>query len=128
MDTKTKGALKTVFDYLAISDKPQKANAIFVATSFSLEPPKKASELYKQGYAKYIVMVGIEWTFSDYSWKEGQFVTYKNKLLEYGVPESAVIAEPLATNSLLEAQKSIPLLRKHGIEPKKIIIVDRPEH
>lgn len=128
MNAKTKKALKIVFEYLAVSDKPQRADAIFVATSFSLNPPKKAAELHKRGWAKYIVMVGIEGTFSDYSWKDSQLNTYKSELLKSGVPESAIIAEPLATNSLLEAKKSIPLLRKHGIEPKKITIVDRPEH
>ena len=39
-----------------------------------------------------------------------------------------IIAEPLATNSLEEAVKSIPLMKKHRINPKKVIIVDRPEH
>lgn len=76
MDSKTKEALKIVFDYLAIKDKPQ-----------------KAAELYKKGCAKYIVMVGVEGTFSDLSWKEGQFATYKSKLSEHGVPESVIIAE-----------------------------------
>lgn len=128
MDLKTKKALKIVFGFLTIKDKPQKADAIFVATSFSLNPPKKAAELFKKGYSKYVVMVGIEGTFSDYSWKEGQFATYKNKLLGYGVPESAIIAEPTAPNSLEEALKSIPLMRKHGIDPRKVIIVDRPLH
>ncbi|KKR84412.1 MAG: hypothetical protein UU32_C0046G0002 [Candidatus Woesebacteria bacterium GW2011_GWB1_41_10] len=128
MDSKTNKALRVVFEYLAVRDKPQEAAAIFLATSFSLFPSKKAAELYKKGYSKYIVMVGIEGTFSDLSWKEGQFTTYKNKLLESGVPESAIIGEPLATNSLDEAQKSIPLLKKHGIDPQKVIIVDRPEH
>ena len=40
MDTKTQEALKIVFDYLAISDEPQKADAIFLATGFSLSPKK----------------------------------------------------------------------------------------
>jgi uncharacterized SAM-binding protein YcdF (DUF218 family) len=128
MDTKTKKAIKIVYDYLAVKDKPQKADAIFLATSFSLDPPKKAAELCQKGYSNKIVMVGIEGTFSDLSWKEGQLETYKNELFKYGVPKSAVIAEPTAPNSLEEAQKSIPLMRKHGINPRKVIIVDRPEH
>lgn len=63
MDAKTKKALKVVFDYLAVSDVPAQADAIFLATSFSLDPPKKAAELLKKGYSDYIVMVGIEGTF-----------------------------------------------------------------
>jgi len=128
MDKNTKKAIKTVYDYLAVSNKPQKVDAIFIATSFSLSPCKKASELFKEGYSKSIFIVGKTGTFSDPSWKEDQAIIYKKELIKFGVPDSVIVADPIATNSLEEALTAIPLMKKHGINPKKVIIVDRPEH
>lgn len=128
MDSKIKLAMKAVFDYLSVTDKPQKSDVIFIAVSFSVNPPKKAAELYLKGFSKKIFIVGKHGTFSDASWKKSPAKTYKNELIRLGVPGNDIVARSLAPNTYLEAVKSIPLMRRQGINPKKVIVIDRPEH
>ena len=51
---KTIDSIKTIYYFLVVSDKPEKADAIFVATGASIKTPQKAAELYHNGFSKYI--------------------------------------------------------------------------
>lgn len=126
--SEVKKAMKEIYEFLAKSDRPQKADAIFLATGSSLKQPKKGAELFKKGFSKYIFIVGKKGTFSSSEWQEDEAIKYKEYLLKYGVPENAIFAKPIATNSHEEVEKVVPWMKEVGINPKKIIIVDTPKH
>jgi uncharacterized SAM-binding protein YcdF (DUF218 family) len=128
MNPQIRESIKTIYDFLALSDIPEKADVIFVACGASIEPAWKAAELYKKGYSKYIFVVGKHGTFSDRSWKEEPALVYKKELLKLNVPGSSLFINPIATNSREEVKMSIEWMKREGVDSKKIIIVDTPKH
>lgn len=98
-DPQIQKSIETIYKFLSVSDKPKKADAIFIATGSSIEQCKKAAELYRQGCSKYIFVVGKRGTFSNPDWTEDEAVIYKKELLRLGVPEEAIHADPIAKNS-----------------------------
>jgi len=129
MDKKTKNALEVVFDYLKISDKPQKADVIFICGGSSYLPVVKAAELYKKGFAKKIVTISKWGTFSLPETKDkGEAYCFAQKLKKLGIPESDIFAKSIIRNTLEEVQKTVPFMLEHGVDTDRIIVVDRPFH
>lgn len=129
MDLKTKKEIGILFKYLNLKTPLQKADVIFLAGGAVIEPVYKAAELYKKGYSKKIIILAKSGTFSNPQWVPiGEATVFKNKLIELGVKEEDIYAENLATNSYEEAVEFLPFANKHGMTPKKVIVVDRPIH
>lgn len=123
-----KESIDLVYKYLAITDNPETADAIFVAGGSTITPALKAAELFDQGYSNKLFMTAKRGTFSNPLWTKDDAVVYKDKLIELGIPEDNIFCEPVSGNSLFEADDAIFLMKSVSIDPKKIIIVDRPVH
>jgi len=121
-------AIRTFFDYLRVEDKLEKSDAIFILGGSTIAPAEKAAELYKQGYAKYIVALAKRGTFSNPEWQVDEHQKYREVLEGLGVPSEAILTESIGTNTKIEAQEAIPFLKKKGIDPKQMILVSRPIH
>ncbi len=107
---------------LYLGDTPHHADAIIVLSG-DTEPyflrTKKAVELYKQGYAQYII-------FSGYG-SGGDNAEFLSKIaLHYHIPKHAIIIEPNARTTYENFFFSKPLILKHGF--KSIMIVTSPYH
>ena len=107
---------------LYLGDTPHHADAIIVLSG-DLEPyfyrTKKAVELYKQGYAPYII-------FSGYG-SGGDNAEFLSRIaLHYHIPEQAIIIEPNARTTYENFFFSKPLILKHGF--RSILIVTSPYH
>lgn len=124
-----KGNIKLIFDFLNLKDILKKADVIFLAGGAVIEPVYKAAEIYKKGYADKIIIVSNSGTFSNPEWVPlGEAVVFRNKLIELGVKEKDIYAENLAASTYEEAILFLPFAKKNGLNPQKIIIVDRPVH
>lgn len=123
-------ATEKFFTFLNIKDEPAPADVIFILGGSSLEPVRKAAELYKAGYAPKIAFISTGGKFGgEKVWGIPENEKYKQVLVgEMGVPPEAIITEGLTTNTLAEAQKAIPFLENHEIVPRKMILVSRPIH
>ncbi len=122
---------QVLFDYLKIVDNPEIADAIFVLGGSTLEPVEKAYDLYTKGYAPVISFIGTKGTFGENadSVSLEHHEEYRQTLLKKGnVPESVLLSQGIASNTLTEAQAAIPFLKQHGINPKTILLVARPVH
>lgn len=49
---------KIIWDYHQVQQKPEKADCIFVLCSLDTRVSERATELYKQGFAPYILFSG----------------------------------------------------------------------
>lgn len=130
MNIKLKQAVKIVYDYLSISDIPEEADCIFLVGGSSLLPTKKVVELYKKGYATKIFFDTKGGTFSnpEFMKQGGEAVVFHNELLKLGVKNDDIFYKNKAMNTLEEVLMAIPLMKENGINPKSIILVDRPIH
>ncbi len=115
-------AIPIVEKTLYIGDKPHKADAIIVLSG-DTDPyylrTKKAVELYKQGYARYII-------FSGYG-AGGDNAEFLAKIaLHYNISKQAIIIEPNARTTYENFFFAKPIILKHNF--KSIIIVTSPYH
>lgn len=129
-----------ISDYIFVSDEPQKVDAIFLPGGSHPEQPEYAAELYRKGYAKWLIPSG------GVSVKLGKWQGVRSKadiydgdyrsdcafftdvLLKNGVPASAIIGEDKSGHTRDNAFFSRRVVDEKGIEIKTAIIVCKAFH
>lgn len=119
--SKNKEAMNIVYNYLTLSDKPKKADAIFIAGGSTITPALKAAELFKMGYSDKLFMTAKKGTFNNPLWNKDDAVVYKDRLVELGIPESTIFCNPVSVDSLFEADDGVYLMKSVGLKPKKLL-------
>ena len=123
-----------------VSDEPEQADAIFLPGGSFPEPPEYASELYRQGYAKWLIPSGgvsvkrdkwpgvrrkAELYSGDYQ-SDCEFFT--DVLLKNGVPAAAIIREDKSGHTRDNAFLSRKAVDERGIDVKTALIVCKAFH
>lgn len=137
-DKLTSGAerfIRAVTEFIFVEDPPEKADVIFIPGSRKAEHAIRAAELYKAGYAPYVLPSGRYTISRGYflplpeplcSEYPGTFETewhfLRAVLMKHGVPEQAILREDQATYTWENAQLSRDVLQKQGIEAKTAIL------
>ncbi|MBE1553837.1 YdcF family protein [Sporosarcina limicola] len=113
-----------ITDFIFVETEITAADVILVPGANHPQLMEKASSLYKQGFAPYILPSGgykphvgtTEWNY------------LRNIGIDSGVPEEAILKEDKAQHTLENARFSLEVLKKAGIHPKKVIIVCKAGH
>lgn len=123
-----------------MDDDPGKSDIILIPGTSKSAVTEKAAELYSIGLAPYVLPSGL------YSSSLGRFAAEnidnpryageyatdfeycKHVPLENGVPESAILREDRATNSMENAMHSAQTVKDAGIEVKRAIICCQAFH
>lgn len=113
-----------ITDFIFVENEIEKADVILVPGSDHPQLMEKASSLYKQGFAPYILPSG--------GYKESIGTTeweYLSKIgIENGVPANVILKEDNARHTLENARFSFKVLQNNGIKHKKVIIVCKASH
>ena len=136
----TNRIITDISNFIFISDIPEKADAIFLPGGSHPEQPEYAAELYKQGFAKWVVPSGgvsvkrDKWPGvrskadvydGDYK-TDCEFLT--DVLIKNGVPAEAIIGEDKSGHTRDNAFFSRKAVDEKGIEIKTAIIVCKAFH
>ncbi len=109
--------------FLTINDQPEKSAAIIVISGGkTLDRAKTGLELFDKGYSSTLIFSGAVTDGNSDSNAE----VMKQYALEQGVPESAIITEDQATNTLENAERIVSLIG--NLSSKRIILVTSPYH
>ena len=143
-DKLTAGAerfIRAVTDFIFVEDAPEKADVIFVPGSRKVEHAIRAAELYRAGYAPYVLPSGRYTIYRGYflelpeplrSEYPGTFETewhfLKAVLMKHGVPEHAILREDQATYTWENAQFSRDVLKAQGIACNTAILACHAFH
>lgn len=129
-----------ITNFIFVSDKLEKADAIFLPGGSHPEQPEYAAELYHRGYAKWLIPSGgisvkrDKWPgvrskadiySGDYQ-SDCEFFT--DVLLKNGVPASAIIGEEQSGHTRDNAFFSRRVIDKRGIDIKTALIVCKAFH
>ena len=129
-----------ITNFIFVSDEPEQADAIFLPGGSFPEPPEYASELYRQGYAKWLIPSGgvsvkrdkwpgvrrkAELYSGDYQ-SDCEFFT--DVLLKNGVPAAALIREDKSGHTRDNAFLSRKAVDERGIDVKTALIVCKAFH
>lgn len=132
--------LKNAGDFVFVENKPEQADIIFVPGNGYPQMAERAAELYREGFAPYILPSGkysvTAGKFSGVLKKAdcypGEYETewdfLKDVLIKNGVPEEAVLKENNATYTYENAVFSRRVTDVAGIEIKKAIICCKTHH
>ena len=137
----TERFIRAVTEFIFVEDAPEKADVIFIPGSRKVEHAIRAAELYRAGYAPYVLPSG-RYTISRGYFLElpeplrseypGTFETewhfLKTVLMKHGVPESAILREDQATYTWENAQLSRKVLEQQGIPVKTAILACHAFH
>lgn len=133
--------IQAVNEFIFVEDQPEKADVIFVPGSRKIENAIRAAELYKAGYAPYVLPSGRFSTlhgrflgvpekyaadYPDEYATEWEF--YRAVLLKHGVPDEAILREDQATYTWENAQLSRKVLEQQGIPVKTAILACHAFH
>ena len=119
--------LQTIWDYLYIeSDMPKSADVAIIGGAGNIViGAERAAELYKNGVVKLIIPSGYAYpngTIEDKT--EAEMLS--EVLIKNGVPDSAILREPNASNTGENITKSMEVLENEKIPVKKVILIHKP--
>jgi len=132
--------LKQCEDFIFVEDKPEKADVIFLPGNGYPQMAERAVELFKEGYADFIVpsghfsitlghFVGVQAKVDIYNGKyETEWEFLKDVLVKNGVPEEVILKEDQATYTYENALKTKEVLEAQGIKPTKAILCCKTHH
>ncbi|HWR00610.1 MAG TPA: YdcF family protein [Chlorobaculum sp.] len=104
------------------SSKPEKADVIVILGGDGGLRVKKGAELYNAGYARNIILTGIDSRYyrpTHPNWRE-------RKLMALGVPKSAIEVDTWSETTWEEAENTAEMMDRNGWN--KVIIVSDPPH
>ena len=132
--------INDITNFIFVDDKPQKVDAIFLPGGSHPEQPEYAVELYRKGYAKWLIPSGgvsvkrDKWPGvrskadiynGDYQ-SDCEFFT--DVFIKNGVPADAIIGENKSGHTRDNAFLSRMVVDEKGIEIKTAIIVCKAFH
>lgn len=132
--------LEQAGDFIFVNHEPEQADIIFLPGNGFPQMAERAAQLYREGYAPYILPSGrysiVTGRFSGVQAKEacypGEFETEWQFLSEVlrknGVPVSAILREDQATFTYENAIYSRQVTDRAGIEVKKAILCCKTYH
>lgn len=108
-----------ITEFIFVETAVSPADVILVPGANHPQLMEKASELYKQGLAPYVLPSGgfkphvgtTEWEY------------LRSIAIENGIPEEAILKENKAQHTLENARFSLEVLHQENIVPRKVIVV-----
>lgn len=115
-----------LWDYLCIQQPLKKADVIIGFGCYNEDIPRQAAELYREGYAPWVMFTGALGRNTSTMWQESEAERFARIAMEAGVPREAILLEDRATNSGENLIFSWQLLQERGIRADTVIGIQKP--
>jgi len=117
---------ESITEFIFMEDEMEKADVILIPGGSHKELIQRAAELYKQGYADYILPSGG--ANSKLESHSTEFDFLKDEALRLGVPSEAILKEDKATHTFANAELSYEVCKSNNISMDKVILVCKNFH
>lgn len=115
-----------LWDYLAVTDAPARADVIFVFGSQALAVPTRAAELYRDGYAPIVLASGHYGRMTRDVFDQPEALVFRDRLVRDGVPPAAIVTETEAGNTLENVLFGLAALRRKRVAVTSALLVAKP--
>ena len=122
-DTNLWPLVQPLWEYLALAETPRSADVIFVFGSRDLAVPDRAAALFHEGHAPRVLVTGSYGRMTRNVFPQPEALVFRDHLVEAGVPPSAILTEPVATNTLENVRLGIEALRRVDRMPTTALLV-----
>lgn len=120
------GLAQRIWDYHHLHHELEPADLILALGSNDLRVAGHAADLYLQGWAPRLMMSGNVGALTRDRFRKPEAVMFAEIAMERGVPESAILIEAESTNTGENVAFSRRVLQEHGLDPARIILVQKP--
>ncbi|HET6504094.1 MAG TPA: YdcF family protein [Amycolatopsis sp.] len=117
---------ETLWEYHRLHHRPRPCSAAIVLGCNDLSVASHAAELYHRGMFPIMVLTGGNSRETFTTFPRGEGVHYRERALELGVPDEAILVEPCATNTGENIGLSREVFAKAGIPVTSLVLVSMP--
>ena len=117
---------RLIWDYHHLHHRLQPADLILALGSNDTRVADRAAELYLAGWAETLIFSGGSGALTRDRFDRPEAEIFADIARDRGVPARAILIEPHSTNTGENIVFSRRLLAERGIEPKRIILVQKP--
>ena len=117
---------QTLWDYMCLKHELEPSDVILVLGSNDLRVAAHAADLYLRGLAPWVVFSGNVGRLTEGVFTKTEAEAFADVALAKGVPASAILLEPRSTNTGENIDMSRELLASHGLDPQRLIVVQKP--
>jgi uncharacterized SAM-binding protein YcdF (DUF218 family) len=117
---------ETLWEYHRLRHPLRPCSAAVVLGCHDLSVATHAAELYHRGVFPVVVFTGGNSRETSSTFPRGEGVHYRERALELGVPDEAILVEPHATNTGENIVLSRELLAASGIAVTSLALVSMP--
>lgn len=125
-DNSFENLLRPVWDYLIYDQTPQKADVIFAFGGLDISVPRRAADLYKQGFAPYILVTGNAGSRTPESFTRPEAMIFHDEIVVAGIDSEKILIEQKATNALENVKFGMEVLSSEKVDVNKAILTARP--
>jgi len=115
-----------LWDYHLMHHDPQPCSVAVGLGSHDLGVADVTADLYHQGMAPVIVFTGSNSPTTRARMPRGEAVHYRERAVQLGVPETAVLLEPRATSTVENIEFSKAVLAEAGVAVSSVLLVSKP--
>ncbi|MFI6604678.1 YdcF family protein [Nonomuraea sp. NPDC050536] len=115
-----------VWEYHRLHHPARPCDAAIGLGSHDLGVADRAAELYHAGLFPVLVFSGGNSPTTKARFPRGEAVHYRERALELGVPDEAILLEPYATNTGANITLSREVLAAAGITPVSVLLISKP--
>jgi uncharacterized SAM-binding protein YcdF (DUF218 family) len=117
---------ETIWDYHQMHHQRRPCAAAIGLGSHDLGVAAFAAKLYHAGLFPVVVFSGANSPTTSERFPRGEAIHFSEHALELGVPASAIIIEPAATNTGENITRSRQALESAGIKPASVLLISKP--
>lgn len=117
---------QVLWDYLCLNEAPQKASCIVGFGCYNEDIPRRAAQLYRDGFAPWVLFTGGLGRNTSGMWTESEAERFGRIAVAEGVPESALLLETKSTNTAENIAFTRELLAQKNIQVTSILGVHKP--
>lgn len=115
-----------LWDYHHMNQRPERSDVIFVLCSHDTAVAERGAQLYLEGWAPLLVYSGGLGGITKNLWSEPEAELFASIARGMGVPDSAILVETRSTNTGENVRFTKKLLAERGLEPQRLILVQKP--
>jgi uncharacterized SAM-binding protein YcdF (DUF218 family) len=119
-------AIQKIWDYHHLHHSLKKVQVMVVMGSHDLRVAEWASDLYRQGWAKDVVISGSAMPLARQQWGMSEAAKFKEVMVERGVPDDRIWTDERAENSGENAKYVDEILKDKGLDSQVLLIVQKP--
>ncbi|MGE5200237.1 MAG: YdcF family protein, partial [Rhodospirillaceae bacterium] len=126
MDTSTDDLARTLWDYMLLRHDLAPADVILVLGSNDVRVGEHGARLFLRGLAPLMLCSGNVGRLTAGRFERSEAATFADAAVRLGVPPSAILIEDGSANTGENIDRSRALLASRGVDPARVILVQKP--